>query len=106
MHQTNAAYVGQPAEGFIYVMECGGYYKVGWSASPRTRYVSIQVSNPLPVTLVGVVEGTKGEEAAWHEVFKDKRLRGEWFALTEYDISCVLNDNHGVDRIPDDDEIA
>jgi hypothetical protein len=99
-------YAGQPAEGFIYVMECGGYYKVGWSAVPRIRLSCIQTGNPFPVTLVGVTEGSQLNEAEWHEALKGKRVRGEWFALTDEDVSHILNESLGVDRLPDDDWIA
>ena len=91
---------------FVYVMECGGYYKIGLSATPRVRCSSIQVGNPFPVTLIGVAEGSDYVEAEWHAVFRAKRVRGEWYALTDEDVSRILHESYGIDRIPEDDEIA
>jgi hypothetical protein len=100
-------YAGQPAEGFIYVMECAGYYKIGWSAnSPHRRQRSLQIGNPLPVTLVGAIEGSQMNEADWHEAFRDKRVRGEWFALTEEDVAHVLHESIGIDKLPGEFDTA
>jgi hypothetical protein len=99
-------YAAQPAEGFVYVMECGGYYKIGWSATPRIRHSHIQTANPMPVRLVGVIEGSQLVEEEWHQVFRDKRVRGEWFALTEEEVAHVLHESYGIDRLPGDDDIA
>lgn len=101
------AYVAEPAEGFVYVMECAGFHKIGWAkTSPKRRRSALQVSNPLPVTLVGVIEGSKLVEAEWHLAFREKRVSGEWFALTEEDVARVLHDNTGIDRVPGDDEVC
>lgn len=99
-------HVPQSAEGWVYVMECAGYYKIGWSRSPNQRLAGVQTSCPLPVTLVGVFEGSMATEAEWHLAFRDKRVNGEWFALTDEDVSRVLHEYDGIDRIPGDDEIA
>lgn len=87
------------AAGFVYVMESGGYYKIGWSLQPPTRRAHIQSANPLPVTLIGVIEGSRTIEAEWHEAFADKRVRGEWFALTEEDVAHVLHESFGTDNL-------
>lgn len=101
------SYSGQPAEGFIYVMECAGYYKVGWTAtSPRRRLLGVQVGSPLPVTLVGVIEGSQTMEAEWHQAFRDKRVRGEWFALDENDVAHILHESIGIDRLPGEFDTA
>lgn len=98
---------GQPSEGFIYVMECAGYYKIGWTTySPKKRLIGVQVGSPLPVSLVGVIEGSQFIEAEWHEAFKDKRVRGEWFALTEEDIARILHDTVGIDDLPGEFDVA
>lgn len=105
-YRTGETY-GHPAEGFVYVMECAGYYKIGWSASsPRKRLLGVQVGSPLPVSLVGVTEGTQITEAHWHEVFEAKRVRGEWFELAAGDIATILNEDIGVDHLPGEFDIA
>lgn len=100
------SYAAQPPSGFIYVMECAGFYKIGWSKVPRIRRSHLQTANPLPVTLVGVVEGSMENEAEWHEFFTDKRVQGEWFALTQEDVSHVLHDSFGIDQLPGEFDVA
>lgn len=99
-------HINQSSGGFVYVMECAGFYKIGWTMSPRIRLSAIQVGSPLPVTLVGVIEGSIMNEAEWHEAFSDKRVRGEWFALTDEDVSRVLHDSFGVDQLPGEFDVA
>jgi len=55
-------------------MECGGFYKIGWSKRPQIRLAYLQASNPFPVTLAGVIEGSPEHEAEWHLAFRDKRV--------------------------------
>jgi hypothetical protein len=50
-------------------------------SSPERRRQTLQISNPLPVTLVGVIEASQMVEAEWHLAFRNKRVRGEWFEL-------------------------
>jgi Meiotically up-regulated gene 113 len=97
------------AEGYIYVMESAGYYKIGWAkTNPRLRRMAVQCGNPLPVELVGVIEGTRMQESEWHDFFKanGKHVRGEWFDLTELEVAGVLHENIGVDNLPAYDDIA
>jgi len=97
---------GQPPAGFVYVMEAGGFYKIGWSASPEKRLSGIQTGCPLKVTLVGVIEGTRDDEASWHACFREKRQFGEWFALSEADVSTVLQESWGIGNLPGEFDIA
>lgn len=104
MHTSQAF---NPAEGYVYIMECGGYYKIGWAQSnPRKRRSLLQIGSPFPLTLVGVIEGSRMVESDWHDTFAGKRVRGEWFALTTDDVACILNDCIGLDVLPGDDDIA
>lgn len=98
---------GHPAEGFIYVIEAGGYHKIGFAAtSPRDQLSQMQVGCPLKMTLIGVAEGTRADEDAWHETFKAQRVHGEWFILSDTDIARVLHEPIGLDYIPGEDHIA
>ena len=103
----SSIHASSPAEGFVYVMECAGFYKIGWTgASSRIRRMCLQVGNPLPVTLVGVIEGSQLVESDWHDAFRDKQVRGEWFALTAEDVARILHDSAGIDWLPGEDDIA
>lgn len=96
----------QPTDGFVYVMECGGLYKIGWSVNPRKRVLTLQIGSPLPIKLVGVIEGSLTNEAEWHHAYRDKRVHGEWFALTEEDVSHILCDSFGIDQLPGEFDVA
>lgn len=87
-------------------MECEGVYKIGWSRSPRQRLGGVRVNNPFPVTLVGVIEGTRADEASWHYLFREKKVTGEWYRLELADVEAVLHESFGIDRLPGEDEIA
>lgn len=95
------------SDGYVYVVECGGYYKIGYSAySPRKRILTMQTGNPLPIRFIGAIPGSMINEAEWHEVFAAKRVRGEWFDLTSTDIAYILNEEAEFITLPPDDHIA
>lgn len=73
--------------GFVYVMvnHANGFYKIGFSSRPKFREETLASQEPL-IELLATTPGTKGDEAALHEEFAAKRLRGEWFTLTEVDV--------------------
>lgn len=76
--------------GFVYVAKCGKYHKIGYSKTPERRVESLQTGNPEPVVLVGTIEGTKDTELQLHQQFHAKRVRGEWFELTDEDVQWLL----------------
>lgn len=76
--------------GFVYVMEAAGLYKVGFSAAPRRRLPAVQVGCPVPITLIGTVEGTALHERAWHMAFAGRRSCGEWFKLATHEVQRIL----------------
>jgi hypothetical protein len=81
-----------PGDGYVYVMECAGFYKVGWSGAPSERLRQIQLCNPLPVQLVGHIKGSMDDETSWHKRFSSKRVRGEWFSLSPQDLETFLGE--------------
>jgi hypothetical protein len=50
----------------------------------------LQTANPLPETLVGVIEGSPEQESEWHLAFRYKCVKGEWFELTEEDVASCM----------------
>lgn len=56
--------------------------KIGYGGNPRKRVVELQTGNPVPLILRWVDEGDVELENHLHAVFKDYRIRGEWFDLT------------------------
>ena len=78
-------------KGFIYLIyDNSKGYKIGCTKNdPRKRLVQLQVGNINKLTLIhSQVSNTMLEtEQHWHKVFKHKRVKGEWFNLTEKEIN-------------------
>lgn len=68
-------------------------FKVGFSKNPQLRAVAHQGSLPFDAVIcIGYfVPNMRQEEAALHEAFKAKRMRGEWFRLEEADIDFMAS---------------
>jgi hypothetical protein len=77
-------------EGYVYCFSCEGiYYKIGVSQSdPFSRLSSLQTGNPFEIRFVWCVYVSDRYmvESVIHSYFDDKRVRGEWFELTDTDV--------------------
>jgi hypothetical protein len=68
----------------LYVMQCGPFTKIGISGSAAARVAALQLTNPMPVTLVRTYRmqdrhyAFVAEQEA-HRVFAAARGFGEWF---------------------------
>lgn len=83
---------GPDARGWVYLVECAGFHKIGWTrGSPEDRVYWMRHANPLPLQLVAAIPGTMKDERAWHRRFADVRERSEWFRLTEDDVQTIVN---------------
>lgn len=56
--------------------------KIGHGKDPRKRVEQLQIGSPKPLILQWVHEGDDKLENHLHAVFKEYRIRGEWFDLT------------------------
>jgi hypothetical protein len=79
---------GEGYEGpVVYVLQAGawGPVKIGSSTTRglRSRISSIQTGNPERVKLLRTYIGGRELERKLHERFRDCRMAGEWFALTD-----------------------
>lgn len=74
----------------IYMMRNtrNNYVKIGRSVNPKFRERTLQSQEP-EVELFWTHEGTNTEEAFLHRKFKNLRLRGEWFNLSNEDVIYV-----------------
>lgn len=66
-----------------------GYHKIGHSKSLLDREKTLQSEKPT-IELVEAWEGVLSYEKYLHERYKDKRVRGEWFDLSESEVSEIL----------------
>lgn len=69
------------------------FYKIGISNNPEYREKTLQSEKPTiemicckeyPIRTIA-----EAFEAALHKTFADKRIRGEWFSLTQTDIMIL-----------------
>lgn len=75
---------------FVYIMynRRNGYFKIGKSVDPEYREKTLQAEEP-DIILIDKWEAASHIETTLHGKFKEKRKRGEWFALTDDDITII-----------------
>jgi hypothetical protein len=66
-----------------------GYIKIGKSDNPLSRIKKLQTGCPYEITLCTTIT-VEGDwhvvEAALHDAYVDRRLRGEWFDIPDHEI--------------------
>jgi hypothetical protein len=77
-------------KGYVYLMKSGQFYKIGKSKSPDRRRSEIALLLPHDTKTVHVIatDDPDGIEQYWHQRFKDKHHRGEFFRLTNADVQA------------------
>lgn len=59
-----------------------GPIKIGCSYTLESRLATIRSSNPHKVRVLGVIDGYRDIETAWHERFVAAKRHGEWYNPT------------------------
>lgn len=88
---TTAEPEGDAAQaGEVYLMRSGPHFKIGRSnaAGRRAYELAIQLPERLDVVHVIETDDAVGIERYWHQRFAERRLNGEWFALTKQDVAA------------------
>ncbi len=81
-------------DSYIYLIHShDDVYKIGVSQRPKERLQSLGTLSPYDLTLVMAMkhDDAYGAEISLHEKFKEKRMNGEWFKLTDKDVSYIVN---------------
>ena len=83
--------VREPQSGFVYVVEGGGYHKIGKAKDIRNRTAWFELKLPFEVDLVHLIESEDYSETEkeLHLAFANKRVNGEWFDLSEEDLDHI-----------------
>lgn len=76
-----------------YIMkDCStGYYKIGKSVNPKYRERTLQSEKPS-IVLVKVFN--YDHESELHEIYKNQRVRGEWFELMPAQVRFICSQYH------------
>lgn len=81
--------------GFIYLIRNSstGRVKIGWTKSdPRSRLNNLQTGCDSALELIGSFPASSiATEALLHERYASHRISGEWFSLSDYEISRMLD---------------
>jgi hypothetical protein len=77
---------------FTYLMlnTRNGFYKIGESNLPKFREKTLQSEEP-EVEIYASFTSEKCNEKILHERFSHKRIRGEWFSLSNEDLNYIKN---------------
>lgn len=78
------------AKNFVYIMQNrqNNYYKIGRSIDTEHREKTLQSQEP-DIVLIEKWSASAEVEIMLHRRFKEKRLRGEWFKLTDDDLEEI-----------------
>ncbi len=89
--------------GHVYLLEGGGYHKIGRSKNAEWRHRNLGILMPFEVSLEHVIKTStpKKVEAYWHSRYGEKRSNGEWFKLSNQDV--LLFRSFDSIELPDDD---
>jgi hypothetical protein len=68
-------------QGYVYFCRAkrSGLIKIGWALDPAARVDSFRCGCPEELELVAAFRGGRDLEAAYHRVWRECRVRGEWF---------------------------
>ena len=72
-------------KGYIYIMECGGKYKIGLSKNVERRKKELN-NRPFPVNIIyksKLISDVYKIEENLHNDLKNQRIDGEWFNLND-----------------------
>lgn len=69
----------------VYFIEAVGLdlVKIGYSEELIRRFKEIRTSCPVPVRLIGFLDGNRAAEAALHHQYAKYRAEGEWFRISQ-----------------------
>lgn len=85
------------APGYIYLIEgLPGHYKIGLTVDPKERIGTLGVQLPYPIRVIHLIpaENMEAAENHLHDLFRGKRVRGEWFELDEQEVAFIKGIDH------------
>ena len=79
-------------QGVYFVRSGDGLIKIGCTADLPTRFKALQSAIPTDLEIVAFYrcDNVYEREREFHELFKDKKVKGEWFELSDEDVEMLL----------------
>lgn len=99
--QVNSIMASEKPE-YLYVLESGGYFKIGFTTQIDRRLKAISDTIiPFDTNLLFAIKLPDAEkmERLLHKAFASKRLQGEWFQLSEADLTDLKLHVFGLKRL-------
>lgn len=88
--------------GFIYVIKCAGYFKIGKTRNMGKRLRDYSTHYPLDVELVLCCPSSDmdSDETHLHRIYEAFRVKGEWFALEDWHIDTIRQFSFSTKGVP------
>jgi DNA-binding XRE family transcriptional regulator len=67
----------------IYFIKHTEFVKIGFTDNIKNRLSQLQVSCPVKICVIGLIQGNIDDEIRFHQMFKTEWCHGEWFKLTD-----------------------
>ena len=67
----------------IYFIKHTDFVKIGYTGDISARLTQLQISCPVKLNVLGLIDGNLEDEAIYHEKFKHLSSSGEWFKYSE-----------------------
>lgn len=86
---------------YVYAISNGRHIKIGKSDDPINRMYDMQTSNSETLSLICSYKCMNQKlgfdtEKSLHNIFHDKKARGEWFDITEQELQKEWNELNNV----------
>ena len=82
-------------EGYVYLIKSGQHYKIGKTNDFQRRFNELKILLPLPAEKIHIIRTNNCQslEKYWHNRFYEKNTNGEWFLLSENDVSEFMEND-------------
>lgn len=85
----------------LYLIRSSGLTKIGYSKNPWKRYKQLCTGSPNNMALVFSLycQNAPAVERELHQIFKDRRVNGEWFRVSVDEVLITLGQK-AMSRMP------
>jgi hypothetical protein len=75
--------------GYVYLLKSQGLFKIGFTRNIKQRHTTLQIGSTTRIDIIHSIpcEQPSVLEKFWHDRFADQRVKGEWFHLSDEDVT-------------------